>query len=87
MSGLTIPSVPDELRRRLEEEAVRRGLPLDRAVICLLEERVGLIPAENDARTNTDFDEFFGTWPREEALEFEEWLRAHRQIDEELWRD
>jgi hypothetical protein len=82
---LTIRSVGSRLRTALEQEAARRGKSLNKTVLALLAERLGLgdsaAPIEHD-----DLDELAGTWSKSEATRFDEAIHAQRQVDAKLWR-
>jgi hypothetical protein len=82
---LTIRSIGSRLRTALEREAARRGQSLNKTVLALLAERLGLTepaaPVEHD-----DLDELAGTWSKSEATRFDEALHAQRQVDPKLWR-
>jgi len=82
---LTIRSLGPRLRSALEREAARRGQSLNKTVLALLAESLGLAgaraPEEHD-----DLDELAGTWSKAEATRFDEALRAQRQVDAKLWR-
>jgi len=82
---LTIRSLGSRLRAALDQEAARRGQSLNKTVLALLAERLGLAesatPIEHD-----DLDELAGTWSKSEATRFDEALHAQRQVDAKLWR-
>ncbi len=82
---LTIRSIGSRLRTALEQEAARRGQSLNKTVLALLAERLGLAdsaaPIEHD-----DLDELAGTWSTSEATRFDEAIHAQRQVDAKLWR-
>lgn len=84
-SQLTLRSIHTKLRAALDREAERRGQSLNKTVLSLLAERLGLAdetaPVEYD-----DLDELAGTWTKAEAGRFEEALHAQRQVDATLWR-
>jgi hypothetical protein len=82
---LTIRSIGSRLRAALEQEATRRGQSLNKTVLALLAERLGLAdsapPVEHD-----DLDELAGTWSKSEASRFDEALQSQRQVDPKLWQ-
>jgi len=85
LGQLTIRSIGARLRTALEREAARRGRSLNKTVLALLAERLGL--AESAAPVAyDDLDELAGTWSKSEATRFDEELHAQRQIDPKLWQ-
>jgi hypothetical protein len=85
-SPFTIRSLGGELRAALEREAARRGLSLNRTILALLAERLGLGGEPPSRAESDDLDELAGTWSKAEAARFDETLRAQRQVDPKLWR-
>ena len=78
-----IRHVPPELSRALDDEKRRRGKSLNRTVLDLLAQALGLgSPAP---RTN-GLAELAGTWSRGDLEQFEKAIAPTEQIDEELWR-
>jgi hypothetical protein len=82
---LTIRSIGSRLRAALEREAARRGQSLNKTVLALLSERLGLGEAATPVQYD-DLDELAGTWSKSEATRFDEALHAQRQVDAKLWR-
>ena len=78
-SQITIRGVPEALSIRLKALADSRGESLNSAVLHLLEDCVGM-----DSRR--EFLRRFATWTDEDRREFEESLRAQRQIDDRHWQ-
>ena len=70
---------------KADREAARRGQSLNRTVLALLAERLGLADATAPVEYD-DLDELAGTWSKSEATRFEDALRAQRQVDARLWR-
>jgi hypothetical protein len=83
MRHLTIRQVPPELAKALEEEKRRRGSSLNRTVLDLLSQALGI--GASGRRTN-GLGELAGSWTQEEFEEFEQAIEFTEQIDEELWR-
>lgn len=81
----TVRGLDATLRGALEREAARRGKSLNKTVLALLAESLGLAYGERVALAD-DLDELAGTWSKSEAARFDESLRAQRQVDPKLWR-
>jgi hypothetical protein len=82
---VTIRSISASLRAALDREAARRGQSLNKTVLALLSERLGLTE-DSAAVEHDDLDELAGTWTKADAGRFEDALRAQRQVDAKLWR-
>lgn len=85
MTQLTIRDVDERLGEALKQEAESLGLSVNRLVLQLLRESVGLLPRRAPA-IYTDLDHLAGTWSAEEAAQFERQLTEQRPIDDALWR-
>jgi len=86
MKQLTIRGVNNDLHNALKAEAAKRGLSVNRVILTLLREAVGLT---NSSRQGCvvydDLDHLAGTWTEEETAEFQSQLAAQRVIDERSW--
>jgi transcriptional accessory protein Tex/SPT6 len=71
--------------RAVRERAQADGVSLNKAVIRLLEEALGLSRTKRP-KINHDFDEFIGVWTEKEANEFERHLFEERRIEPEMWK-
>ena len=87
MKQLTIRGVSNDLHSKLKEEADRRGTSMNRVVLALLKEAMG-VNGGNGRYTTTfnDLDHLAGTWTAEEARTIEQELNNQRTIDEDLWQ-
>lgn len=85
MRQLTIRGVTDRLRDQLRQRADRSGLSVNRTVLLLLHQAVGLAP-EKPVQVFDDLDDLAGTWSETEASEMAEILFRQRRVEEELWR-
>ncbi len=85
MKVITLRNIPPDVARRIEEKSARSGLSLNKTVISILEEGLGLSGGERPRVRNNDFDEFCGIWSEEQADEFDRSLAEQRRIDPELW--
>jgi hypothetical protein len=84
MSQLTVRDVDETLGEALKKEAALRGVSVNRLVLQLLREGVGLASPRGPVRY-TDLDHFIGKWTAEEADEFDRHLAEQRKIDPDLW--
>jgi len=82
---ITLRSIGAALRAALDREAERRGASLNKTILSLLSERLGLSDDATQVEYD-DLDELAGTWTKAEASRFDETLRAQRQVDSRLWR-
>lgn len=73
------------MARAVREHAAKYRVSLNRAVAQLLEAAV-TPEVPKRGRINHDLDEFFGTWTKEEADEFDRVLAEMRKIDPEDWK-
>lgn len=87
MKAITVRNLPSEVAKAIRDKARREGLSLNRAVAKLLAKATGHGEDQPTRRlVHHDLDRFFGAWSREQAAEFDEALRAQREIDPEMWR-
>ena len=83
MKQLTVRNVPKELAQALSEERLRRGESLNKTVLDLLFQALGLSP---NKRYDNGLRRLAGNWSEEEFREFENNTALFEQIDEELWQ-
>ena len=84
MKALTLRNLPPHVARAITRRASELKTSLNKAVISMLEDGLGVHEAPT-ARYH-DLDELSGSWAREEAAEFEAVLREQRTIDPDVWR-
>ena len=83
MRAITIRNVPAKLAESLEHEKRRRGTSLNRTVLALLSEALGVSrpgPRSNGLRR------LAGTWTETEFREFEQAVAPFEEIDDAIWR-
>ncbi len=83
---ISLRNLPPELDRIIRARAREREISLNRAVIGLLEEALGLARKRRGARRYDDLDSLAGTWSAKEAREFDAALAEQRRVDSEVWR-
>ncbi len=79
MKSLTI-HMDDALDQRIREKAATEGQSLNKTVIGVLKQALGMRPTSHRA----DFLDQFGVWSAEERAEFDDLTR--REIDPEDWQ-
>jgi len=79
---MTVRQVPGAVYEKLRELARQRNTSLNKTVVALLSQAVGLEPGTTRKR---DMSDLAGTWSSASAREFEENTRAFEVIDEEIW--
>ncbi len=87
MKQLTVRGVNDDLHKALKREADRQGTSMNRVVLALLKEAMGV--GNGNGRPQPQFDDLdhlAGTWSQNEAEQFEESLNQQRAIDETMWQ-
>ena len=82
MKHLTIRQVPPELADALDEEKRRRGTSLNRTVLDLLTQALGV----RASRRSNGLARLAGTWSEDDLRQFDDAVALTEQIDEELWR-
>ena len=83
MKTMTIRRISTELAAELEAEKRRRGLSLNRTVLSLIEEALGI--SGGKTRSN-GLRRLAGTWSEDEFKGFEEAVAPLGEIDGELWK-
>lgn len=85
MKQLTIRGVDEKLHQTLQNKADQQGLSMNRYVLYLIKESVGMAASSLPAQEFDDLDALAGTWSEAEYAEFANNLEAQRQIDTEMW--
>ena len=83
MKTLTIRNVPPDLAAALDGERRRRGLSLNRTVLELMRQALGL---GEDGPHSNGLRHMAGTWNEAEFRQFEKHVALFARIDDELWR-
>ncbi len=78
MKTMTIRNVPAELASALDAERRRRGVSLNRTVLSLMQEALGISPS--GSRSN-GLRRLAGAWNAEEFRQFEEAVAPFGEID------
>jgi len=87
MNAITLRNIPMELQEAIRQRASAEGLSLNKTVLRMLEESLGLRQRGGRRRLiHHDLDHLAGTWTEEEADLFDAALADQRQVDPELWQ-
>jgi hypothetical protein len=82
---VTLRNIPPKLERAIRQRAGARRTSMNKAVMSLLEEHLGVSVSE-PAAVYHDLDELAGVWSEHETRPFEEALAKQRAIDRDLWK-
>lgn len=83
MKTMTIRNVPAELAQALEKERRKRGTSLNRTVLALLRNALG-VPSQ--AVPSNGLRQLAGAWSEAEYKQFEQAVAPLGEIDEAMWR-
>ena len=83
MKTMTIRGVTAELAAALENEKQRRGASLNRTVLALMREALGL--SDTGPRIN-GLRRLAGAWGEDEYQDFERATAPFGQVDKEIWQ-
>lgn len=80
MKTMTIRNVPTEVSQALDAERLRRGLSLNRTVLALIAESLGV---SGKSRSN-GLKDLSGDWTEDEYRQFEAATAPFSEIDDDL---
>ena len=75
----TVRSIPEQIDRELRKRAHEQNKSLNSVILEILERATSPEPKKHH-----DLDKFAGTWVEDPA--FDEAMKDHEQIDEEMWK-
>ncbi len=82
MKTITVRNIPADIVAALEAEKQRRGLSLNRTVLSVMREALGL---SNSRRRSNGLRRLAGNWTPAESRQFEEAAAPFGKIDEDMW--
>jgi hypothetical protein len=85
MKSITIHGIDDSLAELIKSRTRSEGLSINKTVIKLLEESLGVKPRIKGTN-RSDFEEFCGIWSDSELAEFEKNTEDLRNINHEDWK-
>ena len=83
MKTMTIRNVPAELAQALDRERRKRGASLNRTVLALLRNALGV---PNRAVRSNGLRQLAGAWSEAEYKQFEQAVASLDEVDEAMWR-
>ena len=83
MKTMTIRNVPAELAQALEKERRKRGTSLNRTVLALLRNALGV---SSQTVPSNGLRQLAGTWSEAEYKQFEQTVALLGEVDEAMWR-
>ncbi len=86
MKALTVRNLPLEVAKAIKDKATKERRSLNQTVVSLLEEATGEKARSRKATVHHDLDHLFGVWSKEEADDFDAYLKESRPvIDPKEW--
>ncbi len=85
MTAITLRNLSPNLYQRIRQCARQKRVSMNKAVIALIEEHLGLEHKKTAAEFH-DLDALCGRWTMEEAAAFDRALAEQRTIDPDLLR-
>ncbi len=86
MKAITIRNIPSEVARAIRRKSETERTSLNKAVVSLLEERLGAGGRKRSKIRHDDLDFLAGSWTSQEAGAFDKALAEQRVMDPDLWK-
>jgi len=84
MKILSLRGIDEEMEKALREEAKRAKTSINKTIINLIRESIGLTKKKR-TRVYHDLDELAGTWSEKDEQEFKKKTQVFNRIDKEIW--
>jgi len=84
MKAITLRNIPAEVQKAIRTKARQKRISVNRAVLELLQERIGVLEHRASV-TYDDLDDLAGAWTAKEADDFES-AGGARRVDPQLWK-
>jgi hypothetical protein len=85
MKSLSLRGIDDDLSNHLKKISQKEGTSLNKTVLRLLEDSVG-VKKNNRLNLYHDLDDLAGTWNSREEKEFNDKIQLLKKIDKDLWK-
>jgi plasmid stability protein len=84
MRAITLRNIPAAIQRAIEKRAAQKQISVNKAVLEMLQERVGILEGRKKTQHH-DLDDLAGTWSAREAKAFEKRVELARRTEPSLW--
>jgi len=85
MKAITIRGIDSSVSEKLKKTAKKEGKSVNRFVLDLLRQNIGMQKNKKFTKIHTDLDHLFGKWSRAEFEKIQGVIDRQRKIDPELW--
>lgn len=85
MKNLSLRGIDKDLSDHLKRLSQKEGTSLNKTVLRLLEDSVG-IRRKKHLNIYHDLDDLAGTWNSREEKEFKDKIQPFEKVDEDLWK-
>lgn len=86
MTAITIRGIDDSVSEKLKEAAKNEGKSVNKFIIELIDQSIGLSKKKRLMKKHKDLDHLFGKWSDTEFEKIQGFIDAQRKIDQELWQ-
>jgi hypothetical protein len=85
MKSLSLRGIDEDLSQNLKKLSQKEGISLNKTVLKLLENSVG-IKRKRRLNIYRDLDDLAGTWSNREEKEFMDKIHFFEMVDKDLWK-
>ena len=85
MKNLSLRGIDEDLSEHLKKLSQKEGTSLNKTVLRLLEDAVG-VRGKKRFNLYHDLDDLAGTWSNREEKEFNEKIDFFEKVDKDLWK-
>ena len=87
VKAITVRNLPPHVAKAIRDKAKKERRSLNQTVVALLEDATAAKakPRAGKATVHHDLDHLYGTWTKEEADEFDAFLKESRAVNPKDW--
>ncbi|RPI77580.1 MAG: hypothetical protein EHM45_08515 [Desulfobacteraceae bacterium] len=86
MKSITIHNIDGQLVELIKSKAKAKGTSVNKTILQLIEESLGIKSQGKGFKHRTDFSEFCGLWTKEDLAEFEKRTKEFEKIQPKDWK-